>query len=57
MDVPVRNFNVLMENAFPEHLSVTTMMIVEIGVMKTLAVCWLCLFCLFIAVLHTHTTF
>lgn len=38
MDVPVRSFSVLMENASHEPLSVTMMTIVEIGVMKTLAV-------------------
>jgi len=38
MDVPVHSFSVLMENAFHEPLSVTMMMTVEIGVMKTLAV-------------------
>lgn len=37
MDVPVRSFSVLMENASHEPLSVTMMMTVEIGVMKTLA--------------------
>lgn len=37
VDVPVRSFSVLMESASHEPLSVTMMMTVEIGVMKTLA--------------------